>query len=271
MFGRCMASCCVIVDRQHQRSKGLIYHNMQHDVGELFQDFSSSDRRIAPRLMKLFEGCDHPACKCGSSSQSRRLLGFEEFTSLSLPVVAQEHALKSVQKAIDNYFSCEAVDYAIDCDPDCQLGVVNSQKYHRLDSYPKSLCLVLIEWMGDQCALYSHSMHITRQLQIYDERYSCSVLLCNVVRLVKGTTGPFAATRSISRIHGGFTTMLKGCVLPTFPTLIHLQTVQATTHKHIPCFLSMPAKIACVRKSKRRQVAIRFNNEFKLPIHRLSS
>ena len=108
------------------------YEGPQEDASVFLQQLSNSRRCIAPGLVKLLEGRDRPLGKSGACGQLRDLAGFEDFTSLSIPVQAEGRPLKSVQDAVDHYFRWEDVDFGIDCHPDCPGRALNSQRRHRL-------------------------------------------------------------------------------------------------------------------------------------------
>ena len=91
------------------------HENLPDDASDFFQQLTNSSRCIAPRLVGLLGGRDRPLGKCGACGQVRDLAGFEDFTSLCIPVQAAGRSLKSVQEAVDHYFEWEDVDYGIDC------------------------------------------------------------------------------------------------------------------------------------------------------------
>ena len=55
---------------------------------------------------------------------------------------------------------------------------MKSQRRHRLEAYPKVLCLVLMRWIGDERVVASHNVHMTRHLKIDEQTYTlCSMIV----------------------------------------------------------------------------------------------
>ena len=143
------------------------YHGIPEDAQTFFQELSDGSQYIAPRLKTLLQGRDRPLGKCGMCSRVRPFFSCEEFTTLSIPVKTEGQSLEPIQDAIDQYFDWQIVDYGIYCDADCPGSVFNSQRQHRLESYPKVLCLVFVREIGEDDLL-----HISRQVKIDDRRYN---------------------------------------------------------------------------------------------------
>ena len=149
----------------------LFYKGNQDDASTFLQLFLDSSHCFAPRLMELFQGRDRPLSKCGACGQTRDLTGVEDLTTLSVSVQTQGRPMRSMQEAIDHFFTWEEVDFDIDCHPDCRGRNRRNHIRHRLEAHPQVLCMLPKRWVGDENHVSNHKVHLTRRLQIDDNAY----------------------------------------------------------------------------------------------------